>query len=369
MIPTDSKVTTIGAYAFYRNDYITKLVTEPTTEAGALYIPANITFIENEAFCLCENLNSIAFSDSIDGIGNYAFQFCGSLRDVDLGNGIEKIGRGSFSYCDALTSVVIPDSVKEIGMYAFDECEALTDIYFEADVLPETLGTGWNGKTDPEIHLGFENPEEPVDPEPPVADDSYDTTGNVALNKTYDAKGYSVAGVSDYTANLTDGKASNTLTYDNNWFAFCTSQGDNGINAPDGVGVVFIDLEKIYDIDSFKVNAVVGENVENSGISGPAKVSAYITDTEGGVYDYVGDLTTEVKDGIAWLTLDKKVTGRYVARNVSTAIAPHKQKKGPTSMRLDPESGGYLLSRNSVPSAIASLTSLFGMGRGGTSLP
>ena len=45
------------------------------------------------------------------------------------------------------------------------------------------------------------------------------------------------------------------------------------------------------------------------------------------------------------------------------------KKKGPTSMRLDPESGGYLLSRNSVPSAIASLTSLFGMGRGGTSLP
>ena len=45
------------------------------------------------------------------------------------------------------------------------------------------------------------------------------------------------------------------------------------------------------------------------------------------------------------------------------------QKKGSTSMRLTPESGGYLLSRNSVPSAIASLTSLFGMGRGGTSLP
>ena len=46
-----------------------------------------------------------------------------------------------------------------------------------------------------------------------------------------------------------------------------------------------------------------------------------------------------------------------------------KTKKESTSMRLTPESGGYLLSRNSVPSAIASLTSLFGMGRGGTSLP
>ena len=63
------------------------------------------------------------------------------------------------------------------------------------------------------------------------------------------------------------------------------------------------------------------------------------------------------------------ILSRDVARNVSTAIAPHKQKKEPTSLRLTPESGGYLLSRNSVPSAIASLTSLFGMGRGGTSLP
>ena len=45
------------------------------------------------------------------------------------------------------------------------------------------------------------------------------------------------------------------------------------------------------------------------------------------------------------------------------------QKKESISLRLTPESGGYLLSRNSVPSAIASLTSLFGMGRGGTSLP
>ena len=51
-----------------------------------------------------------------------------------------------------------------------------------------------------------------------------------------------------------------------------------------------------------------------------------------------------------------------------TRTSRHKKKES-TSMRLTPESGGYLLSRNSVPSAIASLTSLFGMGRGGTSLP
>ena len=57
-------------------------------------------------------------------------------------------------------------------------------------------------------------------------------------------------------------------------------------------------------------------------------------------------------------------------RATSLRKLPQKHtKKGSNLNELDPESGGYLLSRNSVPSAIASLTSLFGMGRGGTSLP
>ena len=67
-------------------------------------------------------------------------------------------------------------------------------------------------------------------------------------------------------------------------------------------------------------------------------------------------------------------SGKLSEEGVAAAPPPdfargRAQKKESTSMRLTPESGGYLLSRNSVPSAIASLTSLFGMGRGGTSLP
>ena len=62
-------------------------------------------------------------------------------------------------------------------------------------------------------------------------------------------------------------------------------------------------------------------------------------------------------------------TGCRPEGNCRILRADAHKKKESTSMRLTPESGGYLLSRNSVPSAIASLTSLFGMGRGGTSLP
>ena len=62
-------------------------------------------------------------------------------------------------------------------------------------------------------------------------------------------------------------------------------------------------------------------------------------------------------------------TGCRPEGNCRLLRADAHKKKESTSMRLTPESGGYLLSRNSVPSAIASLTSLFGMGRGGTSLP
>ena len=71
-------------------------------------------------------------------------------------------------------------------------------------------------------------------------------------------------------------------------------------------------------------------------------------------------------------TLSAPADGNRWRRCRATSLRPLpriNKKKEPTSLRLTPESGGYLLSRNSVPSAIASLTSLFGMGRGGTSLP
>lgn len=160
-IPTDSSVTTIGEYAFYRCDGITQIVDKPTSEAGALYIPANITVIENEAFSLCENLTSAVFPDSITDIQGYAFQFCDALVSVEFGSGLESIGNYCFNNCTTLPEIFIPENVNYIGRYAFDDCDSLTDIYFEAETLPETTGDGWCNTTTTEVHLGVAT-EDPI---------------------------------------------------------------------------------------------------------------------------------------------------------------------------------------------------------------
>jgi hypothetical protein len=165
------------------------------------------------------------------------------------------------------------------------------------------------------------NPDDSEAPaDPPAQDENYDTTGNVALGKTYDAKGYSCGGEwpANYTANLTDGKAYPVLKFsDNKWFGFCISESDNGINAPNGVGNVTIDLGDVYDINSIKAFAVLGENVLDSGVYGPKKVSAYVSEQADGQFTYAGDLKASVTEGGAWMTLDTDVKGRYVKIEVT----------------------------------------------------
>ena len=159
--------------------------------------------------------------------------------------------------------------------------------------------------------------ETPADP--PVQDENYDTTGNVALGKTYDTKGYSCGGEwpANYTASLTDGKAYPIVEFSDKWFGFCTSEGNDGINAPDGVGKVTIDLGDVYDINSIKAFAVLGENVLDSGVYGPKKVSAYVSEQADGQFTYAGDLKANVTEGGAWMTLDTDVKGRYVKIEVT----------------------------------------------------
>ena len=139
---------------------------------------------------------------------------------------------------------------------------------------------------------------------------------NLALGKSYDAKGYQNTdewGTADYTANLTDGNAATELTFDNNWFAFCTSEGTNGLNAPGGVGKVTLDLGKVCTLSSFKVNALLGDTQQSSGIKAPAKIAVYVDD------QLIGELKTESKatDGGDWYVLNAGAKGQKVTFEVT----------------------------------------------------
>lgn len=139
---------------------------------------------------------------------------------------------------------------------------------------------------------------------------------NLALGVSYDAKGFQNTdewGTANYTANLTDGAAATELTFDNNWFAFCTSEGTNGLNAPGGVGKVTLDLGKVCTLSSFKVNALLGDTQQSSGIKAPAKIAVYVDD------QLIGELKTESKatDGGDWYVLNAGAKGQKVTFEVT----------------------------------------------------
>ncbi len=141
-----------------------------------------------------------------------------------------------------------------------------------------------------------------------------DNPYNVALGAPYDAKGYAIENdewPADYTADLTDGIATAEMTFDNHWFAFCTSEGDNGLNAPDGIGTVTLDLGSLSYISRIDINAVFGDNVDGSGVNGPEAITLYVGDSEGN-FTYVNTYIPQLTDGIGWEFLPCETQGRYV---------------------------------------------------------
>ncbi len=105
------------------------------------------------------------------------------------------------------------------------------------------------------------------DPDAPV---------NLALDKDYTISGCGTT-YPPYTANLTDGNAATTISYDEKWFTFYNNGSDNSvINAPGGIGSIIINLEDIYDITSVKVNTIDLQG--DSGIRGPKSMKVYLSD-------------------------------------------------------------------------------------------
>lgn len=134
-------------------------------------LPETIKRIGEDAFALCEPLDSLEIPPNVEEIGNAAFQDlkwkravlpkrvkrigeylfsynealeevridapltaiergmflgCKLLVDVNMPKTVTRIGRWAFKDCEALESLVIPEGVKEIGRDAFGNCPKLT---------------------------------------------------------------------------------------------------------------------------------------------------------------------------------------------------------------------------------------------------
>jgi len=110
----------------------TVLIRMPGGSDGVVEIPDTVTTVGAYAYSRNENIKSIVLPDSVTVIESCAFEDCYMATSLDLGNVIT-IGSGAFSWCGSLEKIVIPASVTEIGSNAFRECYAVKEIHFEGD--------------------------------------------------------------------------------------------------------------------------------------------------------------------------------------------------------------------------------------------
>ena len=172
-IPDDLGITIIYKYAFYDNDYITKII-----------FPDGVEHIMDAAVYGCENLTEVVLPDTLNKIdrfgiawnpnlvkinlenvttigdlalynnsslksidltnvcfiGERAFGNCSSLEAVDLSN-VVYMGNFAFVLCSSLQTVITGDETV-IGNYAFAYCDLLTDININSSSLG-TIAFGW----------------------------------------------------------------------------------------------------------------------------------------------------------------------------------------------------------------------------------
>lgn len=123
-------------------------------------IQAGITRIGEEAFQLCEFLETIEFSDTVREIGRSSFLACYCLESLFIPDSVERIEacafagcsclkkarlstqltvieKATFALCDSLESVEIPLSVQKIKEEAFQGCTSLTMVRIPQNCIVE----------------------------------------------------------------------------------------------------------------------------------------------------------------------------------------------------------------------------------------
>ncbi len=128
-----NSVTSIGNYAFYYCDGFT----------GDLIIPNSVTYIGNSAFGYCNGFTgNLNIPNSVTSISDYAFYYCeGFNGNLSIPNSITAIGASAFYNCTGFTGdLIIPNSVTSIGERAFYYCRNFTSLSFEENSKLETIG-------------------------------------------------------------------------------------------------------------------------------------------------------------------------------------------------------------------------------------
>ncbi len=164
---------------------------------------------------------------------------------------------------------------------------------------------------------------------------------NLALTKSYTISGSGLP-YSKYTAKLTDGAMASTISYDHHWFTFYYNTGyPNDINAPNRVGQITIDLEKVEKISEVKIHSIdlkgdSGINkanwmkvyLSNDGKNFGQAIDVTMPDAEKNVGFYA---TAQVNQSARYVRVEVSLNGTFAFLN---EIEVHGEKSGAP---VDPE--------------------------------
>ena len=151
-VPSD--VTKINDYAFYGWEGLTEITFGYGINAigycafgecsglGSVILPDSVIEIGEYAFINCKSLESVTLGDGVKSIGGYAFAYCRDLLECVTSPVLESIEEHAFEGCSALSYMVIPRSVTYIAAYAFHDCGDIV-ICCEVDSKPDTWDLNW----------------------------------------------------------------------------------------------------------------------------------------------------------------------------------------------------------------------------------
>lgn len=135
-----SSLKTIGEYAFYNMGIKELKLPDSVTTIGKnaftfcdslknLKLSKNLEFVSESAFYGCEKLEYLDFSQTkLKTISKHSFKNCSSLTYLNL-SGVEQIEESAFENDEALLDLSIADTVKHIGLKAFMGCESVKSLY------------------------------------------------------------------------------------------------------------------------------------------------------------------------------------------------------------------------------------------------
>lgn len=150
IIPANSKLTSISAWAFAGNNNLRNISILGDSikfiQEGAFYrcqldtliLPPNLTELNTLSFGYCGGLKFVAMPNTLTEIASNAFVGCTNLDNVQFPKKLTKIGHHAFADCTNLRNVDIPGLVTDIEEYAFKDCNVQTVYSYLFD--PFTIG-------------------------------------------------------------------------------------------------------------------------------------------------------------------------------------------------------------------------------------